>query len=111
MVNRLSPDFEPAYLFRARVYANLDPDTKEGLAKPFYDIVLEKAAADTVKYAKDIMEAYNYLGYYYLVNKQYCDSLVYWDKIVTLDPANENAQSAIKDLKPRCPEFKSITPQ
>jgi tetratricopeptide (TPR) repeat protein len=111
MVNRLSPDFEPAYLFRARVSANLDPDTKEGLAKPFYDLVVEKASVDQVKYAKDILEAYNYLGYYFLVNKQYCDSLIYWDKISLLDPTNENALSAIKDLKPRCPDFKSSAPQ
>jgi len=108
-VNRMSPDFEPAYLFRARVYANLDPDTKEGLAKPYYDKLLEKALLDATKYNKDILEAYNYLGYYYLVNKQYCESLGYWDKIATLEPANENAQSAIKDLKPRCPEFKSAS--
>jgi tetratricopeptide (TPR) repeat protein len=105
-VNRMSPDFEPAYLFRARVYSNLDPDTKEGLAKPFYEKLVEKASADSVKYSKDILEAYNYLGYYYLVNKQYCESLGYWDKIVILDPANQNAKDALEDLKPRCPEFK-----
>jgi len=106
-VNKLSPDFEPVYLFRARIYSNLDPDTKEGLAKPFYELLVEKASADSVKYNKDILEAYNYLGYYYLVNRQYCESLSYWDKIVGLDPTNENANSALKDLKSRCPEFKS----
>ncbi len=110
-VNRLSPDFEPAYLFRARVYANLDPDTKEGLAKPFYELVLEKAAVDPVKYSKDLLEAYNYLGYYYLINKQYCESLIYWDKILGIDPVNDNAISAIKDLKSRCPEFKPSSQQ
>jgi len=107
MVNRMSVDFEPAYLFRARVYSNLDPDTKEGLAKPFYEKLIEKASIDSVKYGKDILEAYNYLGYYYLVNKQYCESLGYWDKIVILDPANDNARSALNDLKKNCPEFKS----
>jgi tetratricopeptide (TPR) repeat protein len=106
-VNRMSVDFEPAYLFRARVYANLDPDTKTGIAKPFYEKLVEKASADSVKYSKDILEAYNFLGYYYLVNKKYCESLEYWDKILAIDPANENANSAIKDLKARCPEFKS----
>jgi tetratricopeptide (TPR) repeat protein len=107
-VNRMSPDFEPAYLFKARVYSNLDPDTKEGIAKPFYEKLIEKASVDSVKYNKDILEAYNYMGYYYLVNKMYCESLEYWDKILTLEPANENAASAIKDLKPRCPEYKPV---
>jgi tetratricopeptide (TPR) repeat protein len=110
-VNRMSPDFEPAYLFRARIYSNLDPDTKTGIAKPFYEKLVEKASVDSVKYNKDILEAYNFLGYYYLVNKQYCESLTYWDKIAILDPVNENAKSALKDLKPRCPEFKSANPQ
>jgi tetratricopeptide (TPR) repeat protein len=105
-VNRMSIDFEPAYLWRARVYSNLDPDTKEGIAKPFYEKLVEKASIDSVKYNKDILEAYNYLGYYYLVNKMYCESLGYWDKIAVLDPTNENAISAMKDLKARCPEFK-----
>jgi hypothetical protein len=36
---------------------------------------------------------------------------MYWDKISILDPANENAKSALKDLKARCPEFKSANPQ
>lgn len=110
-VNRMSIDFEPAYLFRARVYANLDPDTQTGIAKPFYEKLVEKASADSVKYSKDLLEAYNFLAYYYLVNKQYCESLTYWDKIVAIDPVNENANSALKDLKPRCPEFKSANPQ
>jgi len=106
-VNRMSVDFEPAYLFRARIYSNLDPDTKAGLAKPYYDKLYEKASADSVKYTKDILEAYNYFAYYYLVQKQYCESLMYWDKVVFLDPTNENAMSALKDLKKNCPEFKS----
>jgi len=107
-VNRMSADFEPAYLFRARVYSNLDPDSKEGLAQPFYETLIEKASVDTVKYTKDLIEAYSYLGAYtLLVKKNYCESIVYWDKILGLDPANENANSAMKDLKPRCPDFKS----
>ena len=105
-VNRMSADFEPAYLYRARVYSNLDPETKEGLAKPFYDMLVEKASADSVKYSKDLFEAYNYLGYYYLVNKKYCESAEYWDKILAIDPTYDNAMSALKDLKTRCPEYK-----
>jgi tetratricopeptide (TPR) repeat protein len=100
---RMSPDFEPAYLWKARVYSNLDPDSKEGLAKPSYEKLIEKASIDSVKYSKDLIEAYNYLGYYYLVNKKYCDSLDFWQKLLAIEPANENAVSAIKDLKTRCP--------
>lgn len=111
VVNRMSPDFEPGYLFRARVYSNLDPDTKEGLAKPYYELVAEKALTDPAKYSKDLLESYSYLGYYYLVNRQYCESLVYWDKILGIDPKNDNATSALKDLKSRCPDFKPVYQQ
>jgi tetratricopeptide (TPR) repeat protein len=100
---RMSPDFEPAYLWKARVYSNLDPDSKEGLAKPYYEKLIEKASVDSTKYAKDLVESYNYMGYYYLVNKKYCESLDYWQKLLAIEPANENANSAIKDLKTRCP--------
>lgn len=110
-VNRMSVDFEPAFLFRARVYANLDPDSKGGLAKPFYETLIEKASADSVKYSKDIVEAYSYLGYYYYLNKQYCESMAYWDKIAIIDPQNETATGALKDMKSLCPEFKSAVPK
>ena len=69
-------------------------------------MLVEKASADSVKYSKDLFEAYNYLGYYYLVNKKYCESAEYWDKILAIDPTYENAMSALKDLKARCPEYK-----
>ena len=107
MVNRMSVDFEPAYLFRARVYSNLDPDSKAGLAKPYYEILIVKASADSVKYSKDIIEAYSYMGYYYYLNKEYCVSLGYFDKILAIDPKNETALGALKDMKAFCPEFKS----
>jgi tetratricopeptide (TPR) repeat protein len=111
-VNRMNPDYEPAYVFRARIYANLDPNSTGGLAKPFYENVIEKASADSVKYGKDIIEAYSYMGYYFYLNKQYCESLGYWDKIAILDPKNETALSALKDMKSLCPEFKSaVVPQ
>lgn len=106
-VSQKSPDFEPAYLFRARVYSNYDPETETGVAKPFYEKLIEKASSDSVKYQKDILEGYNYLGYYYFKNQKYCESMLYWDKILILDPLNTVASDALKDLKLRCPEFKS----
>ena len=62
---------------------------------------------DSLKYAKDLLEAYNYLGYFFLKNKKYCEALDYWEKVLVFDPANKNALDVIKDLKPRCPNRKS----
>lgn len=105
-VSRLNPDFEPAYIWKARVYSQLDPETDKGLAKPYYETVIEKASLDPVKYSKDLLESYNYLGYFYLKSKQYCEALDYWEKVLANDPANANAIDVIKDLKPRCPNRK-----
>ena len=100
--NKIDPDFQPAYLFRARIYSNIDPNCKQGIAKLYYEKVIEKSVIDLVTYKKDILESYNYLGYYYLVNKHYCESITYWEKVIKIDSENENANLAIKDLKSRC---------
>jgi tetratricopeptide (TPR) repeat protein len=110
-VNLLSPEFEPAFHLRAQIYSLLDPDSKAGLAKPFYEILIEKASADSVKYSKDIVEAYSYLGYFYYLNKQYCQSMEYWDKILIIEPQNQTAIDALKGMKSFCPEFKSAVPK
>lgn len=105
-VARMNPDFEPAYIWKARVYSQLDPETDKGLAKPYYEKVIERASTDPVKYSKDLLESYNYLGYFFLKDKKYCEALDYWEKVLAIDPANKNAMDAIKDLKPRCPNHK-----
>ncbi|MDR1415487.1 MAG: tetratricopeptide repeat protein, partial [Odoribacteraceae bacterium] len=63
----LAPTFVPAYFWRSRIHALLDPETIDGLAKPFFDEAIAKAteSGDTERYKKDLSEAYRYLGYYY----------------------------------------------
>lgn len=87
-----------ANFMRARVNSNLDPETKQGLAKPFYEALAkslsEKASRDDVDNTR-LIEAYRYLGYYYLLqgNKATADS--YWKKVLELDPNNEVAKQAL----------------
>ena len=87
-----------ANFLRARVNSNLDPETKQGLAKPFYEALAkslsEKASRDDVDNTR-LIEAYRYLGYYYLLqgNKATADS--YWKKVLELDPNNEVAKQAL----------------
>ncbi len=102
-VNTMKPDLVQAYIWRARVYANKDPETKDGLAKPFYEKVIEVAVVDSVKNSKDLIESYKYLAYFFFKNKKWCESLDYWLKAEAIDPNDEQAKSAIKDLKVRCP--------
>lgn len=96
-------DFLPAYLWRARVNAQLDPETDKGLAKPHYEKFAEMAVVDSIKNAKDLVEAYSYLAYYYLKTKKFCESIDHWQKVLIYDAKNEKALDAIKGLKGRCP--------
>jgi hypothetical protein len=74
----------------------------QGKAKPYFELLIQKTDQDSVKYTSYRLEAFNYLGYYYILYKDYCNSLLYWEKIIAIDPANEKALGAIKDLKGKC---------
>lgn len=100
----LKPDFLPAYKWRARVFSNIDPQTKEGLAKPHYEALIEKARVDSAKNTAELAEGYYYLAYYFLINKKYTESLEYWEKLLMIDPNRKEAKDAIKDLKNRIPK-------
>jgi tetratricopeptide (TPR) repeat protein len=108
IVNSLQVDFIPGYLWRARALANLDPDTKAGLAKPVFEAMVAKAAPDSAKYSKELEEAYYYLSYYYLVqynvtknNENGQKSLEFCQKILAIDPTNDKAKEIIKVLGPK----------
>ena len=62
-VIKKSPDYLPAYVYIARTYSKMDPDTKLGLAKPKFEKLLSIAAKDSVKNDSEMMEALTYLGY------------------------------------------------
>lgn len=82
-----------AYLWLANTAASLDPELTVGLAKPKFEKVIEVAMQDSVKYATELFNSYNYLFSYYLFvkdkSKQDLDqSLNYALKMNTLDPKN-----------------------
>ncbi len=84
-----NPNFVPAYLWNARTYAKMDPDTKLGLAKPKFEKVIEAAKSDSLKWESEMMEAFNYLGYYHMVNDNWSRSKDYYNRMVNLNPANK----------------------
>jgi tetratricopeptide (TPR) repeat protein len=106
--NTLMPDHIAAYQWRARALVNMDPDTKLGLAKPVFDLLVEKASPDSVKYTKELIEAYGYLAYYYLLQfnttkdqENGKKTLEYSQKILALDPSNEKGKEFVKQIEPR----------
>ena len=95
----LDPTNYRGYIWRARTNFSLDPETLQGLAKPFYEqtIPIVEAKAD-VRYNPVIIECCRYLGYYYYLKKDFTQSKIYWNKILVLDPTNDMAIKAIDGI-------------
>ncbi|MDP4281682.1 MAG: tetratricopeptide repeat protein [Bacteroidota bacterium] len=106
--NEMMPNHIQGYLWRARALVNADPDTKEGLAKPVFEKLIEKALPDSAKYTKELIESYEYLSYYYL--KQFntthdqqtgTKGIEFCHKILAMNPENEKAKAILKELSTR----------
>lgn len=96
-VIELSPKSHLGYFWRARVNSLLDPNTTIGLAKPWYDQVISILESNPGKSPKDLIEAYVYLGVYFIKTDDIKGSKVYWNKIIEIDPSNADALK-YKDL-------------
>jgi tetratricopeptide (TPR) repeat protein len=83
------PDNIQSYLMIARTYSQMDPDSRRGLAKPKFETFIEKAGTDTVANAKEMVEAFGYLGYYHLKKENYNDANYWYSRMLTIDPDNK----------------------
>jgi len=95
----MQPNMAVGYLWEGRTKASLDPETETGLAKPYYETLIEKSIATPDKSKKDLIEAYSYLGYYYFLKADRKQARSYFDKVIALDPNDEKANTAIAELK------------
>ena len=95
-------------------WANVSLDTTKllaGKAKPYYEALIEQCVkTDSVKYIKDISEAYGYLMYFYFnqYNKtKVCDdakkSLMYIEKMILIDPKDNRSLQIKGSLAGKCP--------
>lgn len=85
----MQPDYLPAYVYIARTYSRMEADAKVGLARPKFEKVIEKAAVDSAKHEAEIIEAYGYLGYHFMMNDNYLKSKDYYNRMISLDPSNK----------------------
>jgi tetratricopeptide (TPR) repeat protein len=67
----------------------MEADAKTGLAKPKFEKVIEKAGLDSVKFGRELMEAYGYLGYHHMQNDNANKAKDYFNRMVILDPNNK----------------------
>ena len=93
------PEHYMGYFWRARVNAILDPNTESGLAKPYYEKVVEiLEKTNSADRKKEMIESYQYLGYYSYLKEDMPNSLIFFNKIIAIDPNNTVAREAIKGI-------------
>lgn len=95
------------YLWRGNTNAALDPETTQGLAKPYYEKVIEiLEAKNDPGNNGSLLLAYRYMGYYYYQiwskssspsDKELVSS--YSNKILAIDPTNTTAQALLDAVK------------
>ena len=94
----LRPDIALGYYWRARANSCLDPDSKKGFAKPFYEEFLAKTKPEEIEKSKNnVIEANEYLGYYNMLQKDYAKAKCIYQKLSEIDPKNEKAKKALGD--------------
>ena len=94
----LQPNMTVGYLWEARAKSNLDPESENGLAKPYYEKLIEKASTNPEKSKNDLVEAYSYLGYYHFLKQEMPVSKSYWQKVLMPNPNDAKATEALKAL-------------
>ncbi|RYZ17263.1 MAG: tetratricopeptide repeat protein, partial [Sphingobacteriales bacterium] len=79
-ITEVAPDIPFGYTWRARAMSSLDPESTKGLAREHYEKVVEKGAAEPAKNKAALIEAYEYLGYYYALKKDNAQARSYFQK-------------------------------
>ncbi|WP_157447033.1 tetratricopeptide repeat protein [Cytophaga aurantiaca] len=92
----LKPAVYLGYLWRARSISAQDLEMKQGLAKPFYEKVIELCGPSGAKYKDELIEANEYIAVYYTVNRDKVKADAAWKNVLALDPANTRAINGLK---------------
>ncbi|WP_455664841.1 tetratricopeptide repeat protein [Phocaeicola sp.] len=93
------PDNYLGNFWRARTNSLRDPETTQGLAKPYYEAALGILEQKPDASKSVLVECNSYLGYYYFVKADYNQSKLYWNRILEIDPGNETATKALGGIK------------
>jgi len=100
LVSKHENAIEYATFMRARVNAQMDPDSKLGLAKPYYEKLIEliepRAEKDATERAR-IIEAYRYMiAYNFIVKEDKDAAKAFATKLQAIDPENEVAKQILE---------------
>ena len=95
MVIAKNPESPLGYLWRGRAASSLDPEMESGQAKPYFETLITKAT-DSVKYKKELIDAYDYMGSFFYIKKDYPAAKSYFNKLKEIDSTNKKAIDALK---------------
>ena len=102
MLIERAPESYAGYRFKALTKHAINPDTEVGLAKPYYEkvekIIMSEEDELTAAKKRILLEAYNYLGYYYYMKSDKGNTILYWNKVLEIDPDNKNAKLVLEDI-------------
>lgn len=95
----LAPDNYAGWYYRGHTRSAMDPETTQGLAKPYYEKVVEIVLSkNDARYNRILITCYSYLGYYFMLQSDYETSKDYWHKIQAIDPNNALAKTALEGI-------------
>ena len=100
----MQPEMTVGYIWEANTKAQMDPESEQGLAKPYFEKVLEKGSTNPEKNKKDLINAYKYLAYYSYLKKDYTTAKANYEKWLTLAPGDKDAQDALDILNKPAPQ-------
>jgi tetratricopeptide (TPR) repeat protein len=114
-ISELAPTSFLGYFWRARTNSMIDPEASEGLAKPYYEKVIEILTDQADRYKKELIESYKYLGYYYYMQadvimkknknnpdkakKEFLTAKSFFSKVLELNPDDTVAKDAIEGIQ------------
>jgi len=90
-----NPNWPVAHTWKGRALASIDYKNEQWLAKPSYEKVLSliKPEEMTGTYKKETIEAYEYLGFYYVSVRDKAKADEVWNKVKELDPENPKVKA------------------
>ena len=86
------PDSITGYVWAANNASAEDPDSKTGIAREKFILLLDKAATDSVKYANEMFDALRFLGYDALQSDKNDLAKDYYTRMLNLAPDNKDFQ-------------------
>lgn len=94
-LTKASPTYPIGFFWRGKANLQLDPKNEKWLAKPHYETALSLVKPEersTASYKANVIEACEYLGYYFLKQKDNAKAKEYFGIVRDLDPNNKKAK-------------------